>query len=78
MVYPRGTVATANTGEGTNGSQFFLVYKDSRLPPEYTVLGKIDGAGLAALGRIAKAGVIGGGQDGAPVTNVIIKSVTVG
>jgi peptidyl-prolyl cis-trans isomerase B (cyclophilin B) len=78
VLYPRGTVATANTGEGTNGSQFFLMYKDSRLPPEYTVLGRIDAAGLAALDSIAKAGVAGGGQDGPPVTGVTIKSVTVG
>ena len=40
--YPRGTLAMANSGPGTNGSQFFLVYKDSQLPPTYTVFGTID------------------------------------
>jgi peptidyl-prolyl cis-trans isomerase B (cyclophilin B) len=78
VVYPRGTVALANTGEGTNGSQFFLVYKDSRLPPEYTVFGTIDTAGLVTLDKIAGAGVVNGGQDGRPVTSVTITSVRVG
>jgi peptidyl-prolyl cis-trans isomerase B (cyclophilin B) len=65
----------ANAGPNTNGSQFFMVYKDSQLPPEYTVFGKIQDDGLATLDKIAKAGVEGGGQDGAPVTKVTIKSV---
>ena len=39
LVYPRGTLAMANAGPGTNGSQFFIVYKDSQLPPNYTVFG---------------------------------------
>ena len=56
----------ANAGPGTNGSQFFLVYKDSKLPPNYTVFGKIDDTGLATLDKIAAAGVAGGGQDGKP------------
>ena len=42
VVYPRGTLAMANAGPGTNGSQFFLVYKDSQLPSGYTVFGTID------------------------------------
>src|SRR5947209_6377383 len=39
--YPRGTVAMANSGPGTNGSQFFLVYKDTQLDPNYTPFGTI-------------------------------------
>lgn len=39
--YPKGSVAMANAGAGTNGSQFFLVYKDTQLPPNYTIWGKI-------------------------------------
>ncbi len=75
VVYPRGTLAMANAGPGTNGSQFFLVYKDSQLPPQYTVFGTIQADGLATLDKIAKGGVSGGGEDGAPATEVTIKSL---
>lgn len=75
VTYPRGTVAMANAGPGTNGSQFFLVYKDSMLPPQYTVFGKIQDDGLATLDKIAAAGVQGGGDDGPPATKVTVKSV---
>lgn len=75
VTYPRGTLAMANAGPDTNGSQFFLVYKDSQLPPNYTVFGTIDKTGLATLDKIAAAGVAGGGADGKPATDVKIKSV---
>jgi peptidyl-prolyl cis-trans isomerase B (cyclophilin B) len=75
VVYPRGTLAMANAGPGTNGSQFFLVYKDSQLPPQYTVFGTIDQTGLATLDKIAAGGVAGGGDDGKPATDVTITSV---
>jgi len=77
VVYPRGTLAMANAGPNTNGSQFFMVYKDTQLAPEYTVFGKIQQDGLATLDKIAKGGVAGGGQDGQPTTEVTIKSVRV-
>ncbi|MFB7668378.1 peptidylprolyl isomerase [Kitasatospora sp. NPDC056138] len=73
--YPAGTVAMANAGPGTNGSQFFLVYKDTQLPPSYTPFGKITG-GLDVLNNIAAGGVQGGGGDGAPNANVVLNSVT--
>ncbi|OBH03957.1 MULTISPECIES: peptidylprolyl isomerase [unclassified Mycobacterium] len=75
VLYPRGTLAMANAGPGTNGSQFFMVYKDSQLPPQYTVFGTIQADGLATLDKIAKAGVAGGGEDGAPAGEVTIKSL---
>ncbi|MGB5111959.1 MAG: peptidylprolyl isomerase [Mycobacterium sp.] len=75
VLYPRGTLAMANAGPGTNGSQFFLVYKDSQLPPNYTVFGTIDETGLATLDKIAGAGVKDGGQDGAPANEVLVKSI---
>jgi peptidyl-prolyl cis-trans isomerase B (cyclophilin B) len=78
VVYPRGTLAMTNAGLGTNGSQFLLVYDDSMLPPQYTVFGTINPKGLAALDKIAAAGVKDGSGDGEPATEVTIESVTVG
>jgi cyclophilin family peptidyl-prolyl cis-trans isomerase len=78
--YPRGTIAMAKTSApGTTGSQFFLVYSDSQLPPQYTVIGTVDDAGLKVLDKVAKAGVAGGGevQDGAPAEKVTIESMRV-
>jgi peptidyl-prolyl cis-trans isomerase B (cyclophilin B) len=75
--YGRGTIAMANSGQGFDGSQFFLVYGDSQLPPSYTVLGTIDKAGLKVLDTIADAGIDGGGEDGAPAEDVTIESMKV-
>jgi len=75
VLYPRGTLAMANAGPGTNGSQFFLVYKDSQLPPQYTVFGTIDPTGLATLDKIAAEGVQGGGEDGKPKMDVKVKTI---
>ncbi|MVU77824.1 peptidylprolyl isomerase [Nocardia sp. ET3-3] len=77
VAYKRGVLAMANAGPGTNGSQFFLVYGDSQLPPQYTIFGTIDDNGLATLDKIAAAGVQGGGQDGKPATDVNIQSVQI-
>lgn len=74
LTYTRGTVAMANAGPGTNGSQFFLVYGDSQLSPDYTVFGTIT-AGLEVLDEVAAAGVEGGESDGAPATPVTITTV---
>ncbi|WP_396898505.1 peptidylprolyl isomerase [Mycolicibacterium sp.] len=74
VVYPRGTLAMANAGSDTNGSQFFMVYQDSLLPPTYTVFGTVDQTGLATLDKIAADGVEGGGADGKPATPVTITS----
>ncbi|MFD0153045.1 peptidylprolyl isomerase [Streptomyces sp. NPDC055721] len=78
VTYPAGTVAMANTGQpGTGGSQFFLVYKDSKLPPQYTPFGKMDTAGLKAVQAVAAAGGVGGASDAAPKKPVTIEKATV-
>ncbi|CAM2752525.1 peptidylprolyl isomerase [Skermania piniformis] len=73
--YKRGLIAMANAGPGTNGSQFFLVYGDSPLKPDYTVFGTIDDTGLATLDKVAAAGLADGDTsgDGKPAANVIIQ-----
>jgi peptidyl-prolyl cis-trans isomerase B (cyclophilin B) len=75
VLYPRGTLAMANAGPGTNGSQFFVVYRDSTLPPTYTVFGTVDDTGLAVVEKIAARGVQGGAEDGKPTTDVTVESV---
>ena len=73
--YPRGTLAMANAGKGTNGSQFFLVYKDTKLPPSYTPFGTIT-KGLDLLAKVAAGGAKPTG-DGKPTIPVLLKTVTV-
>ena len=77
--YSAGTVAMANSGSAnTNGSQFFLVYKNTSLPANYTPFGKIT-SGLDILQNVAKAGTSCTYQSGGgvPKEKVIIKSVTI-
>ncbi|MDO8731253.1 MAG: peptidylprolyl isomerase [Actinomycetota bacterium] len=74
--YPAGTVAMANAGTGTSGSQFFIVYADSVLGPNYTVWGKVT-SGLDNVKSVAAAGVADGGSDGAPAQTVVIQTATV-
>jgi peptidyl-prolyl cis-trans isomerase B (cyclophilin B) len=76
--YKAGTVAMANSGANTNGSQFFLVFKDTSLSPSYTPFGTIT-SGLDILQNVAKAGTsctfsAGGGV---PKEKVVINSVTI-
>ena len=78
--YPAGTIAMANGGPSTNGSQFFLVYKDTQLGPSYTPFGTIT-KGLDVLEKIAKGGddgsnPAGGGKPKTPVS--LLKVVVTG
>jgi peptidyl-prolyl cis-trans isomerase B (cyclophilin B) len=83
-VYPAGTVAMANQynaqtkqGRHTGGSQFFLVYQDSPLPPNYTPFGTVSASGMKVLKKIAAAGESTGQGDGAPNATVVIDKATV-
>jgi peptidyl-prolyl cis-trans isomerase B (cyclophilin B) len=66
-IYARGTLAMANAGPATNGSQFFMVQTDSRLRPFYSIFGSVGRTGLATLDRIAAAGIAPTPDDPAPI-----------
>lgn len=74
--YPAGTVAMARRqgDPNSNGSQFFLVYDDSQLPPEYTVFGRITD-GLDVINEIAGQGTVDGSDDGPPADTVTIDAL---
>jgi len=77
--YTAGTIAMANSGPGTNGSQFFLVYKNSlSLPASYTPFGTIV-SGLNIIQKVAQAGSDNSNAkgDGHPKDKVDIESVTI-
>lgn len=79
--YGPGVLAMANTGApNSGGSQFFIVYADSPLPPSYTVFGSLDEQSLAAVSKDADAGAdnSNGPGDGKPVKPVDITAVTIG
>ncbi|MFV0137093.1 peptidylprolyl isomerase [Streptomyces sp. HMX87] len=79
--YPAGTVAMANTGQkNSGGSQFFLVYQDSPLPPSYTPFGTVSDAGMKVLKKIAAAGAQAPDPTSgntAPNATVVINKATV-
>jgi len=75
--YPAGTIAMANAGvSNSEGSQFFIVYKDTTLSNTYTIWGQVT-SGLDIVKGIADAGVVGGGTDGTPKQTIAIESVSV-
>jgi peptidyl-prolyl cis-trans isomerase B (cyclophilin B) len=77
--YGAGTVAMANAGPDTNGSQFFLVFQDTTLPPSYTPFGTIT-SGLDVLKKVATAGTtctFPGAGGGVPKDKVAINSVAI-
>jgi peptidyl-prolyl cis-trans isomerase B (cyclophilin B) len=74
--YPAGSVAMANSGPNTNGSQFFLVYADTTLGANYTLWGKIT-KGLDIVKSIAEYGTADGSGDGAPKATVEIINASV-
>jgi cyclophilin family peptidyl-prolyl cis-trans isomerase len=67
--YVRGTVAMANSGPDTNGSQFFIMHKDTPLPHSYTIFGRVT-SGLDIVDAIANTQITAGDK---PVTDVVMK-----
>jgi cyclophilin family peptidyl-prolyl cis-trans isomerase len=75
--YTRGTMAMANSGPNTNGSQFFIMHADVSLPPSYTIFGRIDSSDLESLKILdAIASVKTNGSD-KPLEDVTIQSVII-
>jgi cyclophilin family peptidyl-prolyl cis-trans isomerase len=71
--YKRGTLAMANAGPNTNGSQFFVMHADYPLPPNYTIFGKLT-AGEDVIDAIATAKT---GASDRPAEPVAIKSISI-
>ncbi|MFY1632592.1 peptidylprolyl isomerase [Solwaraspora sp. WMMB335] len=78
--YPAGVVAMANSGPDTNGSQFFFIYEDVELSPDYTVLGQVT-EGLDVIKEATEAGHDGAFEPspggGHPNSDIVINSLTV-
>lgn len=76
--YTRGTVAMANSGPNTNGSQFFIMHDDNQLPPNYVIFGQVV-EGMDVVDKIATAETApnGGGENSSPVNPVKILSAEV-
>jgi peptidylprolyl isomerase len=77
--YERGTLAMANSGPNTNGSQFFIVHQDYPLPPNYVIFGKVTG-GLDILDKIADTPVSAdprSGEKSIPQQEVTFKTITI-
>jgi cyclophilin family peptidyl-prolyl cis-trans isomerase len=72
--YELGSLAMANAGPNTNGSQFFIISGPSgvRLPPQYSLFGKV----VSGLDVVAAIDAIGT-QSGSPTEQVVIESVTI-
>ena len=79
--YGPGTLAMANTGQpDSGGSQFFIVYQSTPLPPKYTVFGQVDATGVKAVQKMAKQGTDNAYAqgDGHPKVTVTLETVTAG
>ena len=74
--YTRGTVAMANSGPNTNGSQFFIMHKDTALPKSYVIFGKVT-KGMEVVDAIATAPTKPGGEGSSPVELVYIQNITI-
>ncbi|MSU51240.1 MAG: peptidylprolyl isomerase [Opitutus sp.] len=76
--YKRGVVAMANAGPNTNGSQFFIMHQDYRLPPAYLIFGNVT-KGLEVVDALAATPTTMGMDGGMsqPTTPVVIRKVKI-
>jgi cyclophilin family peptidyl-prolyl cis-trans isomerase len=76
--YQKGIVAMANSGPNTNTSQFFVLLDDASnwMPHNYTIFGKVID-GMDVVEKIGEQPVVGGANDGRPVSDIMIKHITV-
>ena len=74
--YTRGTVAMANAGINTNGSQFFIMHKDYALPSDYVIFGQVI-SGMDVVDKIAEAPTERGGEGSKPLTPVVVSTVEI-
>lgn len=72
--YTKGTVAMANAGPNTNGSQFFIMHQDNPLPKNYVIFGKVI-TGIETVDKIAEAPTVPGGEGSRPVNPVSITNI---
>jgi len=74
--YVPGTVAMANAGPNTNGSQFFIMHQRTALPKSYTIFGQVS-SGQEVVDAIATAPTRSGGEGSTPTEDIRIQSVTI-
>ncbi len=75
--YLRGTIAMANSGANTNGSQFFIVHRDYPLPNLYTIFGRIDASDTASLAVLDKIATTSTAPGDKPIKDMVIKSIDI-
>lgn len=75
--YLRGTLAMANAGKNTNGSQFFIVQKDYPLPKSYTIFGRIDASDSASLAVLDDIASVKTDANDKPLETVSIKNIDI-
>lgn len=76
--YTKGTIAMANSGPDTNGSQFFIMHADTGLPKNYTIFGKVT-EGLDIVDTIANSEVTTSrmGEKSTPITPTVISNIEI-
>jgi cyclophilin family peptidyl-prolyl cis-trans isomerase len=80
--YKKGTIAMANAGPDTNGSQFFIMHADYPLPKNYVIFGNIDPTDTTSMATLDAIGATpvtmsAGGEQSSPAEKVLVQSVTI-